>query len=153
MTDPAEEPQDEQPTAPPPFPAWRDHFRAAVIWPGGREPSPRPEERIALDPVHPRAGDSAGAAAASGPGTESPLAAAADQAARLAREAADMSREEREAAMQRLSAGMRPIASDAERIVVQALDFGASGLSRLADRIERRRWIASGLPPARRNRE
>jgi len=146
MTDSAEEPQDEQPAAPPPFPTWRDHFRAEVIWPGGREPSPRPEERTPLDPVHPHAGDAA-------PPPEPPLAAAADQAARLAHEAAEMSREEREAAMRRLAAGMRPISSDAERIVVQALDFGASGLSKLADRIERRRRTAAGLPPDSRRRD
>lgn len=137
------------PAAPPPFPSWRDHFAAAVIWPG-REAAPREAVRVPLDPIHPHESRTA-------PREPSPVAAAvgaaAEDAVRLAREVAEMSQEERTARMQRLAAGMRPISSDAEDIVVRALDFGASGLSRLADRIERRRRIASGLPASRRRND
>lgn len=150
----------QEPAPPPPFPTWRDHFEAAVIWPAGRESAPRQAVRIPLDPVHAHedratvkqgnpamdsVGDAIGAAAGA-------AGAAVGQAARLAREVAEMSEEERAAHMQRLAAGMRPISSDAERLVVRALDFGATGLSRLADRIERRARTASGLPPANRRK-
>ncbi|MGI9253428.1 MAG: hypothetical protein ACR2J8_06765 [Thermomicrobiales bacterium] len=149
----AREPQPQPEPETPPCPTWRDHFKAAVVWPG-REATTRENVRIPLDPIHPReSGDRPVGASASNQ-NPSPVAAmagaAAGQAARLAREVAEMSQEERMAQAQRLAAGMRPISSDAERLVVRALDFGSAGLSKLADRIERRRRVAAGLPASHR---